>query len=48
MMGTLYRFIRRMLWVVIVGTMIAFHNFYQQEFKNVEDTRQEIVEEEEE
>ena len=48
MIKSVIRFVKRTAWVLIVGTMIAFHNYYQQEFKGVEDTRQEIVEEEEE
>jgi hypothetical protein len=47
MMTKFFRFLKRIIWVSIFGTMIAFHNFYQQEFKAVEDVRQEVVEEEE-
>ncbi len=36
------------MWVAIIGTMIAFHNIYNQEFKSIEDVNQEIVQEDEE
>ena len=39
---------KRILWVAIIGTMIAFHNTYNQELKSLDDVRQEIVEEDEE
>ena len=34
--------------MAIIGTMIAFHNTYKQEFKSLDDVRQEIIEEDEE
>lgn len=48
MFAKILRFIQRALWILIVGTMIAFHNMYTQEFKALEDVTQEIVEDEEE
>ncbi|WP_424962602.1 hypothetical protein [Ekhidna sp.] len=47
-MKTIWEIIKRILWVAIIGTMIAFHNTYNQEFKSLDDVRQEIVEEDEE
>lgn len=40
-------FLRRLIWTLMVGLMIAFHNFYQKEFQGVDEVTQEIVEEEE-
>lgn len=47
-MKMLFHSIKKIIWLLIVGTMIAFHNFYQQEFKGVEKQSLEIVEDEEE
>ncbi|MEQ6168428.1 hypothetical protein AAOE16_14635 [Ekhidna sp. MALMAid0563] len=47
-MNKLWKFLIRVWWVAIIGTMIAFHNTYNQEFKSLDDVRQEIVEEDEE
>ncbi|WP_425389524.1 hypothetical protein [Ekhidna sp.] len=44
-MNKLWKFIKRIFWVAIIGTMIAFHNTYNQEFKSLDDVRQEIEEE---
>ncbi|WP_179213269.1 hypothetical protein [Ekhidna lutea] len=47
-MNKVWKLIKRMFWVAIIGTMIAFHNTYTQEFKSLDDVRQEIIEEDEE
>jgi hypothetical protein len=47
MMTKFFRFLKRIIWVSLFGTMIALHNFYQKEFHAVEDVKQEVVEEEE-
>ncbi|WP_420576554.1 hypothetical protein [Ekhidna sp.] len=44
----IWKIIRRFFWVMIIGVMIAFHNTYNQEFKSIDDVKQEIIEEEEE
>lgn len=48
MIGKAGHFLKRIIWLVIIGTMVAFHNFYQKEFKVVEDVKQEIIEDKEE
>ena len=40
--------LKRVVWIVLVGTMIAFHNAYKQEFKSLDDVQTEIKEDEEE
>ncbi|MEO9869720.1 hypothetical protein [Ekhidna sp.] len=47
-MSKLWKLIKRTFWVAIIGTMIAFHNTYNQEFKSLDDVKHEIVEEDEE
>ena len=42
------RFLKRCLWLVLVGTMIAFHNVYRQEFKAKDPVEVVIIEDEEE
>ena len=41
-----FKLIRRILWLLIIGTMIAFHNTYKQEFKSIDEI--EVVMEEDE
>ncbi|MEP0985801.1 hypothetical protein [Ekhidna sp.] len=41
-MSKFWRIVKRVLWVAIIGTMIAFHNAYNQEFKSLDDINQEI------
>ncbi|MEM7296647.1 MAG: hypothetical protein AAF391_00095 [Bacteroidota bacterium] len=47
-MRKLWRFLKRGLWILIVGTCLALHNTYNQEFKSLDDVQTEIKEDEEE
>jgi len=47
-MRQIFRLLKRISWLVLVGLMLAFHNSYNQEFKSLDDVRQEICEDEEE
>ncbi|MEO1253638.1 MAG: hypothetical protein AAFY41_01955 [Bacteroidota bacterium] len=38
---------KRVIWLLLIGTMIAFHNTYKKEFKSI-DQIEVIVEEDEE
>ena len=42
----IFKALKRLVWVLIVGTMIAFHNAYKQEFKSLDDIQTEIKEDE--
>ncbi|MEP1034130.1 hypothetical protein [Ekhidna sp.] len=42
-MSKLLKLLKRVCWVAIIGTMIAFHNMYNQEFKSVEENRIEMI-----
>ena len=47
-MKKLFRILKKTLWIVVVGTCLALHNTYNQEFKSLEDVQTEIGEDEEE
>lgn len=47
-MKKLLKILKKGLWVLIVGTCLALHNTYNQEFKSLEDIQIEIREDEEE
>ncbi|WP_462253736.1 hypothetical protein [Ekhidna sp.] len=42
-MSKLLKFLKRLVWVSVIGLMIAFHNTYNQEFKSLDDVSQEEV-----
>ncbi|WP_420317371.1 hypothetical protein [Ekhidna sp.] len=48
-MSKFWKLFKRIMWVAIIGTMIAFHNTYNQEFKSIDDVKQEqVIKDEEE
>ncbi len=48
MMGKALKLVKRILWLLIIGTMIAFHNTYKQEFKSIDEIEVVMEEDEEE
>ena len=45
-MKRVFRLVKRVIWLIIIGMMIAFHNTYKQEFKSIDQV--DVVREEDE
>ena len=45
-MKKVLRFIARLVWMILFGLFIAFHNMYEKEFKSLDDdSKIEIIDE---
>ena len=43
-MKKVIRSLKRLIWILLVGVMVAFHNAYNKEFTSIETVKQELVE----